>query len=55
MRQAIATINTEHHTEYTDISNKVRKVKHSVVLSYEQQKELEEKIVDELYRIFTHK
>lgn len=50
------TINTGHHTEhYTDISNRIREVKHSVVFDAEQRKELEEQIVEELYRIFTHK
>ena len=55
MLQAVATINTGHHTKYTDISNKTKKVKHSVVLNDEQKKELEEQIVEELYKIFTHK
>lgn len=57
MLQAIATINTNtgHYTHYTDISNKIKKVKHSVVFNAEQRKELEEQIVEELYRIFTHK
>ena len=55
MLQAVATINTGHHTKYTDISNKTKKVKHSVVLNAEQKKELEEQIVEELYKIFTHK
>ena len=55
MLQTVATINTGHHTKYTDISNKIKEVKHSVVLSAEQKKDLEEQIVEELYRIFTHK
>ena len=54
MLQAVATMNTGHHTEYTDISNKTKKVKHSVVLNAEQKKQLEEQIVEELYRIFKH-
>ena len=37
------------------ISNKIKEVKHSVVFNAEQRKELEEQIVEELYRIFTHK
>lgn len=50
------TTDTGHHTtKYTDISNKSREVKHSVILTTEEKKELEEHIVDELYRIFTHK
>ena len=55
MLQAVATINTGHHTNYKDISNKIKKVTHSVVCNAEQRKELEEQIVEELYRIFTHK
>lgn len=55
MLQAVATINTGHHTQYTDISNKTREVKHSIVFNAKQRKEAEEQIVDELYRIFTHK
>lgn len=47
--------NTGHYTKYTDISNKTIEVKHSVIFSAEQKKELEEQIVEELYRIFTHK
>ena len=55
MLQAVATINTGHHTKFTDISNKTKEVKHSVVFSAKERTELEEKIVEELYRIFTHK
>ena len=55
MLQAVATISTGHHTNYTDISNKTKEVKHSVVFNAEQKKALEEQIVEELYRIFTHK
>ena len=47
--------NTGHYTKYTDILNKTIEVKHSVIFSAEQKKELEEQIVEELYRIFTHK
>lgn len=52
--QAIATVNTGYHTNYTDISNKIKNVKHSVVFNAGQ-KELQEQIVEELYRIFKHK
>ena len=55
MLQAVATINTGHNTQFTDISNKIKEVKHSVVFNTEQRKELEEQIVEELYRIFTHR
>ena len=55
MLQALATINTEYHTNYTDISNKIKEVKHSVVFNTKERTELEEQIVEELYRIFTHK
>ena len=54
-KEAIKTINTGYHTNYTDVSNNIKEVKHSVILNVEEKKELEEKIVDELYRIFTHK
>ena len=49
-----ATKSTHYCAKYTDLSNKTRNVKHSVVLSTEERKEIEEKIVEELYRIFTH-
>ena len=55
MLQAVATIRTGHNTQFTDISNKIKEVKHSVVFNTEQRKELEEEIVEQLYRIFTHK
>ena len=55
MLQAVATINTGHHTKFTDISNKTKEVKHSIVINEEQRKEFEEQIVEELYRVFTHK
>ena len=42
-------------TEFIDISNKVKEVKHSVIFNPEHKKELEERIVDELCRIFAHK
>ena len=52
MLQAVATISTGHNTQFTDISNKIKEVKHSVVFNAEQRKELEEEIVEQLYRIF---
>lgn len=55
MLQTVEIIYTGHNTYYTDISNKIKEVKHSVVFNAEQRKELEEQIVEELYRIFTHK
>ena len=55
MLQAVATINAGPHTKFTDISNKTKEVKHSVVFSAEERTELEGKIVEELYRIFTYK
>lgn len=55
MLQAVATTSTGHNTQFTDISNKIKEVKHSVVFNAEQRKELEEEIVEQLYRIFTHK
>lgn len=55
MIQAVATINTGHNTQFTDISNKIKEVKHSVVFNAEPRKELEEQIIEELYRIFSHK
>ena len=55
MLQAIATINTGNHTQYTDLSDKIREVKHSVVFSAEEKQVIEERVVEELYKIFTHK
>ena len=46
---------TGYHTNYTDIANNTRAVKHSVILNTEQRKELEEQIVQELYKVFNHK
>ena len=45
----------QYITSYTDMSNKTKEVRHSVVLNNEQRNEIEERIVEELYRIFTHK
>lgn len=55
MLKAVERISTGCHTEYTDLSDKTREVKHSVIMNDEQRKEIEEQIVEELYRIFTHK
>lgn len=55
MLQAITTINTGKHTHYTDVSNKVKEVRHSVVSNDVQRKELEEQIAEELCRVFMHK
>ena len=55
MLKAVERINTGCHTNYTDISQKTIEVKHSVIMNAEQKKDLEEQIVEELYRIFTHK
>ncbi len=41
--------------EYEDIKNNTHKLSHSFVLGDEQRKEIEEQVVEELYRIFTHK
>lgn len=53
MLQTVTT--TGYQTNYTDISNNTYAVKHSVILSTEHRKELEERIVEEIYRVFTHK
>ena len=55
MLNNIANTKTIRVSKFTDISNNIKEVKHSVVLNAEQRKELEEQIVEELYRIFTHK
>lgn len=55
MLQAIATQPVGDTTSYTDVSNNSRKVKQSVVLNNEEKTALEEAIVEELVRIFTHK
>lgn len=49
------TVNNNHFTHYTDISNNKRTVRHSVVPECENTKELEAKIVDEIYRVFMNK
>ena len=55
MRQTSKKYNTGEHTKYKDINNNTIKVKHSTVLTGTERREIEEKIVDELYKIFTHK
>ena len=55
MLPAIKTVTTDKHTSYTDISNNSKDVTHSVILSDDDRKETEERIAEELYRIFTHK
>ena len=47
MQQAITT-------EFKDLANNVKKVRHSI-LNDKEKREAEERIVEELYRIFTHK
>lgn len=42
-------------SQYTDISNNVKEVKHSVIFNDTERREIEERIVEDLYRIFTHK
>ena len=55
MLQNIITVSRRYRTKYTDESNKVKKVKHSVVLHSESEKEeVKERIARELYRIFEH-
>lgn len=41
-------------TQYTDAKSNTHTVKHSIVLSDIKRKELEEKIAEELYQIFTN-
>ena len=43
------------YSEYSDSYSSIRRIKHSVVLTESKKRELEERITDELYRIFTHK
>lgn len=40
-------------SEYTDSRSRTHTVKHSMILSDTKRKELEEKIAEELYQIFT--
>lgn len=41
-------------SEFTDSKSRTHIVKHSVVLTETEKRELEEKIAEELYRIFTN-
>ena len=43
------------YSEYSDSKSSTHRIKHSVVLTEAKKRELEERIADELYRIFTHK
>ena len=54
MQKAVSTKDTGYNSIYIDISNHEREVKHSVVLNDNDKEELENEIVEELYRIFTH-
>lgn len=51
----IATVETNYTTKYKNISNKTVDVRHSVVLSEKSRREIEDEIIDELYKIFTKK
>ena len=42
-------------TTYTDARGNKHSVKHNTILTDEEKRELEERIADELYRIFTQK
>lgn len=55
MMHSVATVNTGYISDFRDISNKTREVRHSVIFNAGQKEDLEEQIVEELYRIFTHK
>ena len=39
-------------SSYTDSANKVRRVRHTVIFTEQEKRELEDKIVEDLYRIF---
>ena len=41
-------------SEFVDSKNHSHIVKHSIILTDFEKRELEEKIADDLYRIFTH-
>ena len=47
----IRTIGT---SEYSDCKSNTHKVKHSVIFTEKEKRELEDKIVEDLYRIFTN-
>ena len=42
-------------SSYTDQKDRIHKVIHSVIFTEEEKRELEDKIVEDLYRIFTTK
>lgn len=42
-------------SEFTDFNFHVHKVKHSIIYTEKEKSELEEKIVEDLCRVFTHK
>ena len=47
--------NTFSTTEYTDLRGNTHKIQQSTIFTQEEKRELEERIADELYRIFTQK
>lgn len=49
------SIGEEQSSSYTDIKNNTRKVKHSIAVSCENKTEHEERIISELYAVFTHR
>lgn len=53
MHQTVTAI--EYLSSYKDLKNNIRQVKHSIVQNFNNSNKLEERIVDELYRVFTHK
>lgn len=55
MLNNITNTETIELSQYTDISNNVKEVKHSVIFNDTERREIEEKITEDLYRIFTHK
>jgi hypothetical protein len=55
MQQAITTMPVGTLVNYTDVLNNTRTVKQSVLLNDKEKAALEEAVVEELVRIFTHK
>ncbi len=55
MQQAITTMPVGVLANYTDVLNNTRTVKQSVLLNDKEKAALEEAVVEELVRIFTHK
>ena len=49
----VSNKNTNACSCYTDAANNVRQVKHTVIFTTAEKRELEDKIVEDLYRIFT--